>query len=75
MHKLCHENQIWKIISQLIDWSVSKSVKEIYLGTSSKFLAAHKFYEKNQFVEVSKSMLPRNFPVMEVDTKFYKLNL
>jgi hypothetical protein len=60
---------------KLLDWSKSKSIKEIYLGTTSKFLAAHKFYEKNQFVAVSKSMLPKNFPIMEVDTKFYKINL
>jgi N-acetylglutamate synthase-like GNAT family acetyltransferase len=63
------------LLSELIDWSISKSVKEIYLGTTSKFLAAHKFYENNQFAEVNKSSLPKNFPVMEVDTKFYKLNL
>ncbi|MCP4368843.1 MAG: GNAT family N-acetyltransferase [Deltaproteobacteria bacterium] len=63
------------LLSELLKWSKSKSVKEIYLGTTSKFLAAHRFYEKNQFVEVNKSMLPKSFPVMEVDTKFYKLNL
>ena len=43
------------LLSELIDWSKSKFVKEIYLGTTSKFLAAQKFYEKNQFVEVRKS--------------------
>ena len=63
------------LLSELLGWSKSKSVKEIYLGTTSKFLAAHRFYEKNQFIEVNKSMLPKNFPLMEVDTKFYKLNL
>ncbi len=63
------------LLSELIDWSVTKSIKEIYLGTTSKFLAAHRFYEKNKFIEVEKSVLPKKFPVMEVDTKFYKLHL
>ena len=63
------------LLSKLIDWSVSKLIREIYLGTTSKFLAAHKFYEKNNFIEIEKLMLPKNFPVMEVDTKFYMLNL
>lgn len=63
------------LLSELLDWSVAKSVREIYLGTTSKFLAAHRFYEKNQFLEVDKSTLPINFPVMIVDTKFYKLIL
>jgi len=63
------------LLSELLDWSKSKSIQEIYLGTTSKFHAAHRFYEKNHFIEIEKSMLPKNFPVMEVDTKFYKLTL
>jgi N-acetylglutamate synthase-like GNAT family acetyltransferase len=63
------------LLSELIDWSISKSIKQIYLGTTSKFHAAHRFYEKNKFIEINKSMLPEKFPVMEVDTKFYKLDL
>jgi len=63
------------LLSELLDWSKSKSIQEIYLGTTSKFRAAHRFYEKNHFIEIEKSMLPKNFPVMEVDTKFYKLTL
>ena len=63
------------LLSELLDWSKSKSIQEIYLGTTSKFHAAHRFYEKNHFIEIEKSMFPKNFPVMEVDTKFYKLTL
>ena len=63
------------LLSRLVAWSVSKRIREIYLGTTSKFLAAHKFYEKNNFIEIEKIMLPKNFPVMDVDTKFYRLNL
>lgn len=63
------------LLSILIDWAISKTVGAIYLGTASKFRAAHKFYEKNKFIEIEKSMLPKNFPVMDVDTKFYVLIL
>jgi N-acetylglutamate synthase-like GNAT family acetyltransferase len=60
------------LLKVLIKWCKSKDVKEIFLGTTSKFLAAHRFYEKNGFSEIQKSDLPNSFPVMVVDTKFYK---
>jgi hypothetical protein len=37
--------------------------------------AARRFYEKNGFAEVDVSQLPAAFPVMKVDTKFYRLAL
>lgn len=60
------------LLNKVIEWSGDHKVKEIYLGTTSKFEAAHKFYEKNKFEEIKKIELPANFPVMVVDTKFYK---
>jgi hypothetical protein len=33
--------------------------------------AAHRFYEKNDFVRIEKQQLPPAFPVMGVDTIFY----
>ena len=60
------------LLKVLFKWCNSKNVKEIFLGTTPKFLAAHKFYEKNGFLEIQKSDLPNSFPVMVVDTKFYK---
>ena len=54
---------------------MSHAVREVYLGTTAKFLAAHRFYEKNGFVEIDHSELPESFPVMVVDTKFYRLEL
>lgn len=53
----------------------SNGIKEIFLGTTPKFFAAHRFYEKNGFIEIKKDALPKNFPIMEVDTKFYKFEL
>jgi hypothetical protein len=43
--------------------------------TTQKFLAAHKFYEKNGFMEIRKNQLPDTFPIMKVDSKFYKFKV
>lgn len=64
-----------KLIQTLIDWAKSRKLREIYLGTTPFFLAAHRFYEKNGFLEILKKDLPETFPIMEVDTKFYKYEL
>lgn len=60
------------LIANLLEWCRARGVGEIYLGTTAAFLAAHRFYEKNGFTELAKSDLPGAFPVMAVDTKFYK---
>ncbi|CAM4019910.1 GNAT family N-acetyltransferase [Pseudoalteromonas byunsanensis] len=54
-----------------LDWASLNLTESIYLGTTTEFLAAHRFYEKNGFSEVYKNSLPESFPVMSVDTKFY----
>lgn len=64
-----------KLLAELLVWSKEEKLKEIFLGTTSKFLAAHRFYEKNGFVEVSKEDLPLGFQVMAVDTKFYRYSV
>ena len=60
------------LLTTLLDWSKTHQISEIYLGTTDKFLAAHRFYEKSGLKEISKSELPKQFPVMKIDTKFYK---
>ena len=59
------------LLNTALQWSETNDIKEIFLGTTSKYHAAHRFYEKNNFKEILKTELPVNFPVMEVDTKFY----
>jgi N-acetylglutamate synthase-like GNAT family acetyltransferase len=61
-----------KLLRVLLDWCNLHDVGELYLGTTAKFIAAHRFYEKNGFSEIKQSELPVSFPVMSVDTKFYK---
>lgn len=63
------------LLQTAIEWAKKHKMQEIYLGTTEKFLAAHRFYEKNQFIQLPKENLPKNFPVMKVDTRFYKLHL
>ena len=63
------------LLLQLITWAREHNVHDIYLGTTEKFLAAHRFYEKNEFIQIDKAILPKAFPIMKVDTRFYKLNI
>lgn len=61
-----------KLLEILLEWARKKQIKTIYLGTTLAFLAAHRFYEKNGFIEIKQEDLPKTFPVMQVDKKFYK---
>lgn len=64
-----------KLLELALSWAKARQVCDIYLGTTALFLAAHRFYEKNGFQEIAKADLPGAFPVMAVDTKFYRLAL
>jgi N-acetylglutamate synthase-like GNAT family acetyltransferase len=61
-----------RLLRALFGWCEQHAVRDVYLGTTAKFLAAHRFYEKNGFLEIQQTELPPSFPVMSVDTKFYK---
>lgn len=63
------------LLRRLLEWAREQGLVEIYLGTTPFFKAAHRFYEKNGFEEIAPQELPEGFPVMKVDTKFYKLVL
>jgi GNAT superfamily N-acetyltransferase len=65
-------NIAYQLLQKLLEWAEANNFKEILLGTTEKFIAAHRFYEKNGFSEISKDSLPKEFPVMKVDVKFYK---
>lgn len=64
-----------RLLQRLLEESRTRGIRQIYLGTTDKFLAAHRFYEKHGFTEVAKQDLPESFPVMAVDSKFYVLSL
>jgi N-acetylglutamate synthase-like GNAT family acetyltransferase len=60
------------LLKTLIEHATRHGVKEIYLGTTEKFLAAHRFYEKTGFDLSDAAQLPASFPRMAVDTRFYR---
>ena len=64
-----------KLLESVFNWCRTEGVSEIYLGTTAKFLAAHRFYEKSGFIEITKESLPAKFPIMTVDTKFYMIKI
>ncbi|PDT40666.1 MULTISPECIES: GNAT family N-acetyltransferase [Sinorhizobium] len=60
-----------RLLDTLLAHAERRQLTAIYLGTTEKFLAAHRFYERNGFVEIARQDLPASFPVMGVDTIFY----
>lgn len=63
------------LLNGLLQHAQASKIKDIFLGTTEKFLAAHRFYEKHGFNEVAVADLPSAFPLMAVDNKFYRLTL
>lgn len=61
-----------RLLETLLDWAREQRVREIFLGTTAAFRAAHRFYEKNGFVEIDRAALPPAFPIMAVDTRFFR---
>ena len=64
-----------RLLATLLDRAREQELREILLGTTPFFHAAHRFYEKHGFTEIPKATLPASFPIMEVDTRFYRLEL
>jgi GNAT superfamily N-acetyltransferase len=60
-----------RLLDTLLAWSRTHRVDRVYLGTTEKFRAAHRFYEKNAFARIDRAALPPAFPFMAVDTRFY----
>lgn len=60
------------LMSTLIDHARVSGMNTVWLGTTDRYLAAHRFYEKNGFVRVTTGDLPPSFPRMAVDNVFYR---
>lgn len=63
------------LLDHLLDAATDRGLAQIYLGTTARFLAAHRFYEKNGFTLVDAHELPPAFPRMAVDTRFYEKSI
>jgi GNAT superfamily N-acetyltransferase len=59
------------LLDTMFDWARGEDIREVFLGTISKFHAARRFYDKHGFTETTRAALPPTFPVMTVDDKFY----
>jgi N-acetylglutamate synthase-like GNAT family acetyltransferase len=64
-----------RLLDTLLVHSRAHGLKAIWLGTTSLFKAAHRFYEKNGFELVTEVDLPTAFPRMKPDTRFYRIGL
>lgn len=64
-----------RLLLTLLVWAKEHGIRQIYLGTTDKFLAAHRFYEKNGFRAIEPEHLPQSFPRMVQDTKYYEIEL
>ena len=63
------------LLESVLHWSREKKINKIFLGTTDKFTAAQRFYEKNGFIEIHHTELPEGFPLMKVDSIFYMYEL
>ncbi|WP_296945980.1 GNAT family N-acetyltransferase [uncultured Massilia sp.] len=70
-HRGAAQGVAQRLLDTLLDWARARDMRRIWLGTTDRFLAAHRFYARNGFEEVGMAALPAAFPVMAVDTKFY----
>lgn len=61
-----------RLVDALFAHAREQGVTHVFLGTTDRFLAAHRFYEKSGFAEIQRDALPRSFPFMAVDSKFYR---
>lgn len=65
----------YRIAQQLVDtlyqFALDNGIEEIYLGTTKKYHAAHRFYDKNGFSSIAQAKLPNDFPLFLVDDCFY----
>jgi GNAT superfamily N-acetyltransferase len=60
------------LLDTLLEWCAENKVKGIFLGTLMKFIAARKFYDRNEFEVITKDDLPPGFPKMPLDDVFYR---
>lgn len=58
------------LLNILIAWAITHRYRKIFLETTTRFAAAVRFYQKNDFVEIPPEQLPANFPVIRVAEKF-----
>jgi N-acetylglutamate synthase-like GNAT family acetyltransferase len=64
-----------RLLDTLIAHARVHGIATILLGTTERFLSAHRFYEKHGFTRIDAVELPAAFPRMALDTRFYRRRL
>lgn len=64
-----------RLLTVLLDHARARGLRTIYLGTTARYLAAHRFYEKSGFSRIEREELPPRCSITRVDTRFYRLDL
>jgi N-acetylglutamate synthase-like GNAT family acetyltransferase len=64
-----------RLLCALVAHAEEHGIRTILLGTTERFQAAHRFYEKNGFVSIAAGELPEHFPRMTLDNRFYRRSL
>ncbi len=59
------------LLEHLLQAGSERGFQEVFLGTTDKFRAAHRFYEKCGFSEIAEDRLPKAFPRMPQESKYY----
>lgn len=64
-----------QLMEACLTYCQENKMTSIYLGTVSSLLQAQKFYQNMGFQEISKSQLPKDFPILDLDNVFYQYHL
>lgn len=64
-----------RLLDTCLAWAMTHHFREVYLETTDVFLAAQRFYQKNNFREIPASDLPASFPILKIATNFYRRDL
>lgn len=64
-----------QLLDRLLAHAQAARFRQIVLGTTSRYHAAQRFYEKSGFRIVTPESLPDNFPRFDIEDLFYRLVL
>lgn len=64
-----------RLMDALLAQASTVGMQQVFLGTTAVYLAAHRFYERNGFVRVTRQDVPACVPLMAVDTVFYRKDI
>lgn len=74
-HRGAQNGVAQELLNILLGHARMVGLREIFLGTTAQYLAAHRFYEKSGFEVIEADALPEAFPRMAVDSRFYRLDI